>query len=168
MQLVQVICSSHDVEGTFASANRNSLHPGSIHLLVAGSRIRLQLLQSGNATVPGSDPLAAIHAGDRFGHDAPRAGNGCAVLLREEFDGRTAACRPRWRHGCPRHADHEPVQRKLHTAQLAGEKRHPRGAGRRTTAKSKAYAGCSPIPLTNSLNSETMRTNRPTGSKRLK
>jgi uncharacterized protein YdiU (UPF0061 family) len=38
---------------------------------------------SGNAPLPGSDPLAAIYAGHQFGHYVPQLGDGRAILLGE-------------------------------------------------------------------------------------
>jgi Uncharacterized conserved protein len=38
---------------------------------------------SGNAALPGSDPLAAIYAGHQFGHYVPQLGDGRAILLGE-------------------------------------------------------------------------------------
>ncbi len=38
---------------------------------------------SGNAALPGADPLAAIYAGHQFGHYVPQLGDGRAILLGE-------------------------------------------------------------------------------------
>lgn len=38
---------------------------------------------SGNAVLPGSDPLAALYAGHQFGHYVPQLGDGRAILLGE-------------------------------------------------------------------------------------
>lgn len=38
---------------------------------------------SGNAALPGSDPLAALYAGHQFGHYVPQLGDGRAILLGE-------------------------------------------------------------------------------------
>ncbi len=38
---------------------------------------------SGNATLPGAEPLAAIYAGHQFGHYVPQLGDGRAILLGE-------------------------------------------------------------------------------------
>ena len=38
---------------------------------------------SGNATLPGAEPLAALYAGHQFGHYVPQLGDGRAILLGE-------------------------------------------------------------------------------------
>ncbi len=48
----------------------------------AGSNAFIEIF-SGNAALPGADPLAALYAGHQFGHYVPQLGDGRAILLGE-------------------------------------------------------------------------------------
>jgi uncharacterized protein YdiU (UPF0061 family) len=62
--------------------NPDALELLGLHHESVGTKEFVELF-SGNATLSGSDPLAAIYAGHQFGHYVPQLGDGRAILLGE-------------------------------------------------------------------------------------